>query len=232
MWRNLTQAIVSLGTCVSAGHSTGVHPDPTPRNHQSRAPAARFSGAVLFGTAPELATFGYGCDVQPYGADLQGWGSLETRFGASTELVELKLDLRKLPGISSAFAAKLTEPSPRRPRPRTLAYSRTEFDRILNAARADFQHAAKRMRSNRELLQRWRAGGNGERARHRPAFGTGKATAFVVVLIGLTPLPRRGRRVGAARYGTSCQSRPRLFPAGYRNPTPRNSWEEGALEPR
>jgi hypothetical protein len=72
----------------------------------------------------------------------------------------LKTTLRKVEGVSAEFLGALNERNPgRRNTTRAKAsYSRTENQRILNAARADIRRAADRIRGNRDLLRRWRAG--------------------------------------------------------------------------
>lgn len=93
-------------------------------------------------------------------AHLKGWFlPRQQRHGGVIELCELKATLRKVEGLNAEFRAALTERNP--PRMRTASgksYSRSENQRILNAARRDVRHAADRLRGNRELLRRWRAG--------------------------------------------------------------------------
>jgi hypothetical protein len=77
---------------------------------------------------------------------------------ASFELGDLKTTLKKIPGISPAFQAKVSERGRRRQSTRTVSYSRDEFNHILNTARHDIRRAAIRIRANRDMLARWRAG--------------------------------------------------------------------------
>ncbi|MEV6230840.1 response regulator [Saccharopolyspora shandongensis] len=91
---------------------------------------------------------------------VEGWLQQRSdRVGALKELGDLTRSLRKVPGISAEFAAKMTE-SHRRPKPKptTTIYSRDEFRRILTAARFDVRRAAARIRAGRDLLGRWRSG--------------------------------------------------------------------------
>jgi hypothetical protein len=67
--------------------------------------------------------------------------------------------LRLVEGLSAEFRAALTERNPSAPAAAsTASYSRGENQRILNAGRQDIRAAAERIRNNRELLRRWRAG--------------------------------------------------------------------------
>lgn len=78
---------------------------------------------------------------------------------AAQELSDLKAVLTKVEGISNALAGRLARPLPRRPAPvAKQSYSRAEFKRIAAAARADLRAAARRIRDNREVLRRHRAG--------------------------------------------------------------------------
>lgn len=91
---------------------------------------------------------------------LDGWWLPRRQYaGGVIQLGELKTTLRKVAGTSAEFQAALVSRNP--PRAKTAAkpsYSRTENQRILNAARADIRRAADRIRGNRELLRRFRAG--------------------------------------------------------------------------
>jgi hypothetical protein len=91
---------------------------------------------------------------------LDGWFLQRSHLASGgMELSELKASLRKVPGISGEFAAKVSERGQRREKANTVSYSRAEFDRILGAARGDVRRAARRIRANQELLARWRTGG-------------------------------------------------------------------------
>lgn len=77
----------------------------------------------------------------------------------ATELCELKNTLLKAEGITDAFAGRLAAGLPKRhQKTDKTSYSRTEFQRIAAAARADLRAAATRIRDNRELLRRLREG--------------------------------------------------------------------------
>jgi hypothetical protein len=93
-------------------------------------------------------------------AHLRGWFlPRQQHVGGSIELGELKTTLRQVKGISAEFLAALDERNPSRvgcaPR---RSYSRSENQRILNTARRDIRRTAERIRGNRDLLRRWRAG--------------------------------------------------------------------------
>ncbi|MFI7681013.1 hypothetical protein HFP15_36920 [Amycolatopsis sp. K13G38] len=93
-------------------------------------------------------------------AHLDGWFHPQRQHaGGAIKLGELKTTLRKIAGTSKEFRAALARRNP--PRANLTAktsYSRSENRRILNAARADIRRAADRIRGNRDLLRRWRAG--------------------------------------------------------------------------
>lgn len=78
---------------------------------------------------------------------------------AAQELASLRNLLAKVEGISGALAGHLAGPLPKRraAKPKQ-SYSRAEFRRIAEAARADLRAAARRIRGNRDLLDRFRAG--------------------------------------------------------------------------
>lgn len=79
--------------------------------------------------------------------------------GGGLQLGELKRMLRLVEGLSAEFRTALAERNPPAPASvSTASYSRGENQRILNAARQDIRAAATRIRGNRELLRRWRAG--------------------------------------------------------------------------
>lgn len=75
--------------------------------------------------------------------------------------------LRDCDAVSQALSVKVREPSPRYVNSSTKnSYSRAEFTRIAQAARSDLRKAATRIRANRTLLARYRAGavtGSGRR---------------------------------------------------------------------
>jgi hypothetical protein len=78
---------------------------------------------------------------------------------ADRELAVLRSVLVKVEGISDALAGRLAGPLPKRqPSAPKMSYSRAEFKRIAEAARADLRAAARRIRGNRDLLGRFRAG--------------------------------------------------------------------------
>lgn len=79
---------------------------------------------------------------------------------AGQELGILKQTLRRAEGISDELAGKLKERNPRRADPAVAkcSYSRDELRRIADTARSDLRAAAVRIRGNRELLRRLRAG--------------------------------------------------------------------------
>jgi hypothetical protein len=93
-------------------------------------------------------------------AHLTGWFlPRQHHAGVGIELGELKTTLRKVEGVSAEFLSALNERHPRRAKVRAQSsYSRSENQRILNAARRDIRRAADRIRSNRDLLRRRRAG--------------------------------------------------------------------------
>jgi hypothetical protein len=78
---------------------------------------------------------------------------------ASRELGNLRSLLAKVEGISDELAGHLAGPLPKRRahQPRQ-SYSRAEFQRIAESARADLRAAARRIRGNRDLLDQFRAG--------------------------------------------------------------------------
>jgi hypothetical protein len=68
-------------------------------------------------------------------------------------------ELVQVEGISDALAGHLAGPLPKRRMAEPKhSYSRAEFQRIAEAARADLRAAARRIRDNRDLLDRFRAG--------------------------------------------------------------------------
>jgi hypothetical protein len=84
----------------------------------------------------------------------------ESKYMAWAETGMVKKLLLAADGLSEAMLAKLRTAHPPRAR-RGLtktSYSRAEFKRIAEAARADLRAAAIRIRGNRELLRRYRAG--------------------------------------------------------------------------
>ncbi|PWK84470.1 hypothetical protein C8D88_10885 [Lentzea atacamensis] len=93
-------------------------------------------------------------------AHLDGWFlPRQQHTGGTIQLGELKTTLRKLDGISDESRAALVQRNPPRARITTKAsYSRSENQRILNAARVDVRRAAERIRGNRNVLERWRGG--------------------------------------------------------------------------
>jgi hypothetical protein len=96
-------------------------------------------------------------DLAP--AHLDGWFLRRSSLkSAGRELGELKVCLRKVPGISPEFAVKLTEPGQRRASSELTSYTRAEFNRIMSVARTTARRAAIRIRSGHALLARWRAG--------------------------------------------------------------------------
>jgi hypothetical protein len=93
-------------------------------------------------------------------AHLRGWYLPKSdHSGGSIVLGELKTTLRKIEGLNADFVELLGERMPPRLRKGSKAsYSRSENQRILNAARSDVRRAAERIRGGRLLLSRWRAG--------------------------------------------------------------------------
>jgi hypothetical protein len=78
---------------------------------------------------------------------------------ARMDMAELRSLLAKVEGISDALAGRLAGQLPKRqPSAPKMSYSRAEFKRIAVAARADLRAAARRIRGNRDLLGRFRAG--------------------------------------------------------------------------
>lgn len=78
-----------------------------------------------------------------------------------SEAREIKTMLLLVEGIKPELVVKCREPIPKRVRleeNRKQSYSSQEFKRIADAARSDLRNAAKRIRVNRELLTRYRAG--------------------------------------------------------------------------
>ncbi|WP_410598069.1 hypothetical protein [Amycolatopsis sp. lyj-23] len=92
-------------------------------------------------------------------AHLTGWFlPRQHHVGGAIKLGELKTTLRKVEGTSDEFRSALVERNPPRAVMTSKAsYSRSENQRILNAARADIRRATDRVYGNRELLRRWRA---------------------------------------------------------------------------
>ncbi|MFJ1936298.1 hypothetical protein ACIOGZ_27005 [Kitasatospora sp. NPDC088160] len=81
---------------------------------------------------------------------------------AADELAELRLLMVKADGVPDALAGQLATRLPGQPH-RELgegsnSYSKAEFGRIADAARTDLRAAARRIRKNRDLLARSRAG--------------------------------------------------------------------------
>jgi hypothetical protein len=75
------------------------------------------------------------------------------------EVGELKRLLAHADGLSEAMLGLLGQPHPRRePGEKRPSYTVAEFVRVAEAARADLRAAAGRIRGNRVLLARWRAG--------------------------------------------------------------------------
>jgi hypothetical protein len=82
-------------------------------------------------------------------AHLDGWYLQRQGLkSASKELAVLVTSLRKVPGLSSPFTARLSERLPRRVKGKTASYSSAENQRILRAARADVRTAAARIRAS------------------------------------------------------------------------------------
>ncbi|MET7774138.1 hypothetical protein [Nocardia sp. NPDC005366] len=83
-----------------------------------------------------------------------------SEFTAWAEVGTMKKLLLRAEGLDEALVAKLRTPHPPRARRSTgkNSYSRSEFTRIAEAARGDLRAAAKRIRGNRALLERYRAG--------------------------------------------------------------------------
>ncbi|MGW2463112.1 hypothetical protein ACWC2M_29510 [Streptomyces sp. NPDC001761] len=81
-------------------------------------------------------------------------------IGATEEVGEVRYVLARAEGLTPDMTAKLNEAPPRRTRlpARKTSYSREEYRRIVDAARSDLRVAAERIRTNRELLQRYREG--------------------------------------------------------------------------
>ncbi|MGH3847576.1 MAG: hypothetical protein ACRDS0_40100, partial [Pseudonocardiaceae bacterium] len=78
---------------------------------------------------------------------------------ASRELGILRSLLAKVEGISDGLAGHMAGPLPkRRAHEPRHSYSRAEFQRIAEAARTDLRAAARRIRGNGDLLERFRAG--------------------------------------------------------------------------
>lgn len=79
--------------------------------------------------------------------------------GMRGDMHDLKHLLIHAERITDALAGRLAEPLPKRPSsPPRESYSRAEFKRIADAARGDLRAAARRLRDNRDLLQRFRQG--------------------------------------------------------------------------
>lgn len=96
-------------------------------------------------------------DISP--AHLRGWWLPRgTNAGVGIELSELKSTLRKMEGLTAEFVEELNRPGPPRKKVFKESYTRAENRRILRAARLDVRQAAERIRSNRELIDRWRQG--------------------------------------------------------------------------
>ncbi|MFF9076100.1 hypothetical protein ACF1A9_27990 [Streptomyces sp. NPDC014872] len=78
---------------------------------------------------------------------------------ATADLGELRNTLLKVEGLTDEMTGRLATPLPKRPEPqRKNSYSSDELGRIAEAARGDLRAAAKRIRANRDLLARVRAG--------------------------------------------------------------------------
>ncbi|MER6282464.1 hypothetical protein [Streptomyces sviceus] len=126
---------------------------------------------------------------------------------AADELGQLKLLLLHGKGVSDTLAARLASQLPTRDRTRSeestpskQSYSRTEFQRITAAARAELRVAARRIRANRKLL---------EQARRGEAVASTGPLATRIRLLDFVDrygdVPREPRPVGIHRG--------RLFPA-------------------
>jgi hypothetical protein len=87
--------------------------------------------------------------------DRRAQGIKTVRF----ELAELRLLLLRVNDISDALAGRLAGPMPSRPESAPAhSYRRAELKRIAEAARMTLRSADERIRGNRELLARFRAG--------------------------------------------------------------------------
>ncbi|WP_216918054.1 hypothetical protein [Nocardia noduli] len=75
------------------------------------------------------------------------------------QLAELRRLLLRASGISATLAARLARPLPPQPPSKPVhSYTRTDLKRIAEAARATLRSAERRIRTHRELLDRFRAG--------------------------------------------------------------------------
>lgn len=78
---------------------------------------------------------------------------------AADEMGELKRLLARTEGVSDTAAGRIAAALPRvRRGDGRQSYSRAEFKRIAHAARTELRTAARRIRENRDLLQRFRQG--------------------------------------------------------------------------
>lgn len=90
----------------------------------------------------------------------RAWRSPQTRW-AEAEVRQIEMLLRLADGLNEELLARCCQPSPPQTRPelnKKASYSRDEFKRIADAARADLRAAAERIRANRTDLARYRAG--------------------------------------------------------------------------
>jgi len=110
-------------------------------------------------------------DLRPEHLDGMFASRQEKVIDALGELGEVRNVLTRAECLAPDLLAKLKEAPPRRTRTSTRksSYSKGEFRRIVEAARSDLRAAAKRIRFNRELLQRFRDGEDmsGEHGRRR-----------------------------------------------------------------
>ncbi|SKH61773.1 Uncharacterised protein [Mycobacteroides abscessus subsp. massiliense] len=96
-------------------------------------------------------------DLSP--AHFRGWWLPRGKnVGVGIEISELKSTLRKMHGLTPEFVEELNRPGPPRKKVLKESYTRAENRHILRVARQDVRQAAQRIRSNRELISRWRQG--------------------------------------------------------------------------
>ncbi len=85
------------------------------------------------------------------------YNSRKHLMSAADQIGDLKRLLEKTEGITDVLAGRIAMSLPR-PRRGRQSYTRGEFKRIAEAARTQMRTAARRIRENRELLQRFRSG--------------------------------------------------------------------------
>ncbi|MGD0606601.1 MAG: hypothetical protein ABSA53_23835 [Streptosporangiaceae bacterium] len=119
--------------------------------------ARRFTSYLAQLAAPPVTV----SELMPGHIDgFRAWRSQQSRWSEG-ETREIRFLLRLADGPGEELLARCCQPSPPQARPemnKRDSYSRDEFRRIADAARADLRAAAERIRASRAELARYRAG--------------------------------------------------------------------------